>query len=116
LLSQKKHADAEKLLRDCLAIREKGQPEVWTTFNTKSLLGEALLSQKKLAEAEPLLVQGYEGMEKRATTIPPQVKVRLKEALNRLVRLYEATGDKDQAAKWRAKLQEAEEAAKAPKK
>jgi tetratricopeptide (TPR) repeat protein len=115
LLSQKKYADAEKLLRDCLAIRDKSQPDEWTTFNTRSLLGEALLGQKKHAEAEPLLVQGYEGMEKRATTIPPQGKVRLKEALERLVRLYEATGDKEQAAKWRKKLEEAEKAAKAPK-
>jgi hypothetical protein len=37
--------------------------------------------------------------------------------LERLVRLYEATGDKEQAAKWRKKLEEAEKAtAKAPKK
>src|SRR5262249_20357226 len=116
LLQQKKHAEAEKVLGDSLRIREKAQPEEGTTFNTKSLLGEALLGQKKHAEAEPPLVQGYEGMKAREAKVPPAGKVRLREALERLVRLYEATGDKEQAARWRGKLEEAEKAAKeAPK-
>jgi hypothetical protein len=46
---------------DCLIIREKKQPDDWTTFTTKSMLGEALNGQKKRAEAEPLLVQGLRG-------------------------------------------------------
>jgi tetratricopeptide (TPR) repeat protein len=116
LLRQKKYAEAEKHLHDCLRIREKAQPDVWNTFNARSLLGEALLAQKKYAEAQPLLLSGYQGMKDREATIPPNAKVYLREALQRLVRLYEATGDKEQAAKWRKKLQEAEEAAKASKK
>ena len=72
LLEQKKWAEAEPLLRECLAIREKTQPDSWVTFNTKSMLGGALLGQKKYAEAEPLLLAGYEGMKKREKTIPPQ--------------------------------------------
>ncbi len=43
LLHQKKWTDAEPLLRECLAIREKNQPDAWQTDNTKSLLGGALL-------------------------------------------------------------------------
>ena len=39
LSEQKKWTEAEPLLRECLAIREKTQPDVWSTFNTKSLLG-----------------------------------------------------------------------------
>jgi hypothetical protein len=31
-------AEAEPLLRECLPIREKTQPNVWSTFNTKSIL------------------------------------------------------------------------------
>jgi hypothetical protein len=65
------------------------------------MLGEALAGQKKYAEAEPLLLAGYKGMKEREATIPePFRKVRLTEALERLVRLYEATGRKDEAAKW----------------
>ena len=41
LLKQKKWTEAEPLLRECLAIREKTQPDVWSTFNTQSLLGGA---------------------------------------------------------------------------
>src|SRR5260370_14354124 len=60
LLHQKKWTDAEPLLRECLAIREKTQPDVWSTVNTKSLLGGSLLGPKKYAEAEPLLLAGYD--------------------------------------------------------
>ena len=41
------------------------EPDTWTTFNTKSMLGGALLGQKKYAEAEPLLLKGYAGMKRR---------------------------------------------------
>ena len=100
-------AEAEPLLRECLAIREKTQPDAWSTFNTQSSLGGALLGQKKYADAEPLLRAGYEGLKQREKTIPEQGKVRIPEAIERLVRLYEATGKKDDAAKWRKKLEEA---------
>ena len=65
LLLEKKPAEAELKLRECLTIRQKIQPDDWTTFDTKSMLGEALLEQKKFAEAEPLLLSGYEGMKQR---------------------------------------------------
>ena len=102
LLQQKKWTEAEPLLRECLAIREKTQPDVWSTFNTKSLLGGALLGQKKYAEAEPLLLKGYEGMKQREKTIPPQASTRLPEALDRLIELYTATNKPDEVKKWQA--------------
>jgi serine/threonine protein kinase/tetratricopeptide (TPR) repeat protein len=111
LLHQHKYTDAEPLLRDCLKMREAKRPNEWITFNTQSLLGGALLGQKKYADAEPLLLQGYQGMKQREAKIPPQGKVRLTEALERLVQLYEATGKKDQADKWRKLLNEAKNAA-----
>jgi hypothetical protein len=104
LLELQQWAEAESLLRECLAVREKAQPDEWSTFNTKSMLGGALLGQKKYAEAEPLLVNGYEGMHEREKTIPPQGKVRLVEALQHLVQFYEATEKKDESAKWRMEL------------
>jgi tetratricopeptide (TPR) repeat protein len=104
LLKANQFRQAEKLLRECLAIREKKEAQAWTRFNTQSMLGGALLGQKKYAEAEPLLKAGYEGMKARAKTIPPQGKVRLIEAVERLVQLYDGWGKPDEAAKWRKEL------------
>ena len=112
LLSAKAFDQAEPLLRECLAIREKTQPDVWSTFNTKSMLGGALLGQKKYAEAEPLLLAGYEKMKQREKTIPPEGKIRIPEAIERLVQLYEATDRKDEVAKWRKELEAIKSAGK----
>ncbi len=102
LLQAKAFADAEPLLRECLAIREKAEPDAWTTFNMQSLLGGALLGQKKPGEAEPLLLKGYEGMKARAKSIPPAAITRIPEALDRLIELYTATNRPDDVKKWRA--------------
>lgn len=40
-------------------------------------------------------------MKKQEAKIPAPGKIRLVEATLRLVQLYDATGPKDQAAKWR---------------
>jgi eukaryotic-like serine/threonine-protein kinase len=102
LLQSKAFADAEPLLRECLAIREKAEPDAWTTFNTRSLLGGALLGQKKYAEAEPLLRQGYEGVKAREKAIPRQSSTRLPEALDRLIELSTATNRPEEVKKWQA--------------
>jgi tetratricopeptide (TPR) repeat protein len=112
LVADKQPLDAEAALRESLAIRTRNEPDAWTTFNTQSMLGAALLGQKKYADAEPLLVRGYEGMRQRQAKISPRSKVRLTEALERLVQLYEVTGTKDQAAKWRHELEIAQAARK----
>jgi eukaryotic-like serine/threonine-protein kinase len=104
LLQAKAYSEAESLLRECLTIHEKMEPEAWTTFNTKSMLGGALLGQKKHAEAEPLLLAGYEGMKQREAKIPPQGKVPIDEALDRLIELAKAQGKKQEEAKWKAEL------------
>ncbi|MGO9471074.1 MAG: tetratricopeptide repeat protein [Isosphaeraceae bacterium] len=102
LLQQKQWIEAEPHLRESLTIREQKEPEDWRTFNTKSALGGALLGQKKYAEAEPLLRNGYVGMKQRDKTIPPQGRVRLPEALDRLIDFYTATSKPDEAKKWQA--------------
>jgi tetratricopeptide (TPR) repeat protein len=112
LLSQKKPDQAELKLRQCLAIRGKLQADDWTTFETRTLLGEALLNQKKFADAEPLLLSGYAGLKQREANIPSQAKVRLTRTLEHLVQLYESWSKKDRADQWRKEL----EAAKAAKK
>jgi serine/threonine protein kinase len=102
LFKCRQHAAIEEMLRECLAIREKTEPDSWTTFNTKSMLGGALLGQRKYADAEPLLLAGYEGIKHREKTIPTQGKVRIPEALDRLIELYTETSKPDEAKKWQA--------------
>jgi tetratricopeptide (TPR) repeat protein len=106
LLANGKFAEAEPLARECLAIREKQNSDDWLTFNARSLLGGSLLGQKKHAEAEPLLLAAYEGMKQHEARIPTNGRPRLKETLQRLVQLYDATARPDQAAQWKQKLAE----------
>ena len=110
LVEQGKHADAEPLLRECLKIRTELLPEDhWSIFNAMSALGAALAGQEEFAEAEPLLIKGYEQMK------PPRASPSRKhEAIERIVTLYEtwhaAEPDKGydtKAAVWQAKLPEA---------
>ncbi len=116
LVQQKKWTDAEPLLRECLALREKTQPDNWSTFNTKSLLGGVLLGQKKYTDAEPLLLSGYEGLKQREKTIPPQGQIRLPDALERLIQFYQVTNKPDEVAKWSKELDARSAAAKQPEK
>ena len=102
LLKCGQYSSAETILRECLAIREKQTPDVWTTFNTRSMLGGALLGQKKYADAEPLLREGYDGMKAREKTIPPPVRICIPEALDRLIELYTALDKPDEVKKWQA--------------
>jgi hypothetical protein len=104
LVGQKREAEAEPIAREALKIRESKDADAWTTFNTKSLLGAALLGQKKYIDAEPLIVAGYEGMKAREPKIPVIAKPRLTQAGDRVIKLYESWGKPDKAALWRARL------------
>lgn len=104
-LHVKAWTDAEVLLRECLAIRESKQPDNLKTFNAKSMLGGALLGQRQYADAEPLLLAGYEGLQARKAEIRDPEFIRyLTEALERLVQLYTEWEKLDQAAPWKQKL------------
>ena len=101
LLRARKWNAAETVLRECVSIREQEEPDEWTTFNTKSLLGGALLGQRRYAEAEPLLLAGYEGMKRREATIPANSKAPLPEALDRLIWIGDVTGKVGESTRWR---------------
>jgi tetratricopeptide (TPR) repeat protein len=105
LLQQQKWAAAESTLRGCLAIRQKLAPDAWTTSNTESMAGGSLVGQKKYVEAEPLLIKGYEGLKAKAKEIPSHGRMRLPEAAERLVRLYEDWGKPTEAARWKKELE-----------
>ena len=107
LLRQQKYVPAQALLRECLALCLKKQANKWTTFQAKALLGKALLGQKKYAEAEPLLLQGHEGLKQHEAAMPAQVRLLcLTNAVQYLVELYAGWGSSEKAAPWQKKLEE----------
>jgi serine/threonine protein kinase/tetratricopeptide (TPR) repeat protein len=112
LLQQKKHADAEAALRECLAILAEKQPEGWETFHAQSLLGTALLRQKKYAEAESQLLQGFRGMKKKSEKVQENkhrgqaARKPLIGVLESLLQLYDDWGKPEAAGKWRQELEE----------
>ncbi len=94
---------AEPLLREALDLCRKKL--VWPDHiepHAQSLLGAALAAQSRLADAEPLLLRGAEALLKPTGAIPPPLHVR--QAVERVIKLYDALGEKDKATEWRKKL------------
>lgn len=60
-----------------------------------------MLGQKKYADAEPLSLKGYEGMKLREKAIPPPARVRIADALDRLIALYTVTDKPDGVKTYR---------------
>ena len=104
LLKQGKGSEAEPPLRECLAIYAKVMPGSRPRYLTASVLGEALLVQGGYAEAEPLVVAGYEGMKAREATTAATLRGELNEAGGRVIDLYRAWGKPADAARWAARL------------
>ena len=73
------------------------------------------MGQRKYTEAEPLLLAGYEGMKRREAAIPGPGKVRLSEALDRLIELSRATNKPDEVTRWQAERAKYPEAAPMPR-
>jgi tetratricopeptide (TPR) repeat protein len=104
LTHEQKFDEAVPILRESLKIKEQTQPDDSALAYARSLLGEAMVGQKAFAEAEPLVLSGYEGLKAREASIEAPERYRLREAGERVVHLYEAWGKPDLAATWRIKL------------
>jgi tetratricopeptide (TPR) repeat protein/predicted Ser/Thr protein kinase len=78
-VSEGKYRQAESLARETLDLQKKIAPGDWPQYNAESVLGESLAGQKKTAQAEPLLHEGYAGMLSRKDHIdvPDQYHLRL---------------------------------------
>jgi serine/threonine protein kinase/Tfp pilus assembly protein PilF len=101
-LSQGKFSKTEALAREAFEFGRKKQPDDWKRFRAESLLGASFAGEKKYAEGEPLLVEGYRGMLARKDRIAVPDHYHLDLAHKWLVDLYEAWGKPEKAAEWRA--------------
>ena len=91
-------------------MTEKSQK--FRRFYTTSVLGAALLGQKKYADAEPLLLQGYKNMKQWETGTEEGERRRLlRDAGEWVVRFYEVTEQPEKARAWREKLKARESGA-----
>jgi tetratricopeptide (TPR) repeat protein len=102
-LSQGKFAGSEPLSREAVAFYCKNQPDDWQRFRSETVLGASLAGQKKYAEAEPLLLEGYQGMVVRKERIGVQDWYHLDRAGEWIVQLYQGWGKSEKAAEWRNK-------------
>ena len=100
-ISQRKFAESEPLARENLAFAERELPDRWQRFRAASLLGASLAGQGKLAEAEPLLLDGYNGMLARKKKMWAGNWYHLDRAREWLAELYDASGQPQKAAAFR---------------
>jgi eukaryotic-like serine/threonine-protein kinase len=110
LIRENKFAEAESRLRESLAISGK-QSDLLLPSYTQSVLGEALAGEKKYADAEQLLLQGYRGMKEKENLIYGNRARILMDAAQRLVALYTAWEKPDSAAQWSATVDSIRKAA-----
>jgi tetratricopeptide (TPR) repeat protein len=83
-------------VQDARAEFSSDSPELAAALSDN---GKILLDAKAYADAEPLLLEAYRGLEKCTAQ-----DVRLRDVLEQLVKLYDAWGKPQEAAKWRKKL------------
>jgi eukaryotic-like serine/threonine-protein kinase len=102
-VSQGKFVEGERLAREALAINEGNEPDVWQRFRAKSLLGASLAGQRRFGEAQPLLLDGYQGMLSLQDSKAMSDRYHLELARRWLVQLYQAWGKPDKAAEWSRK-------------
>ena len=96
-LLQGEYVEAETVSREGLNAYQKKDPDNWRRFHMASLLGSSLAGQKKFAEAEPLLVSGYEGLRQREGTMPAASRVKIDQARTRLSQMYHDSGKPQKA-------------------
>jgi serine/threonine protein kinase len=101
-LSQREFAKSEPLARESLEFCQKKQPEDWQRFRAESLVGASLAGQKNYAEAEPILLEGYEGMVEGKEKIAKPDWYNLDLARDWLIELYQAWGKPAKAAQLRS--------------
>jgi eukaryotic-like serine/threonine-protein kinase len=96
--------EAEPLMRQTLKSLKGTSPNYWRTHYIQSLLGAVLMRGKQYAEAEPLLLSGYDGLSRRRGAIPLLSKSNLTDAGAWIVQLYRAWSRPEKAAEWEARL------------
>jgi hypothetical protein len=104
-LKQGRLADAETTFREALNGMVRTSPESWERFNGAAMLGATLAEQKRFAEAEPLLISGYEGM-RTSKPVNPNAFSRFspEDVGAAILKLYADWGRVESRAEWEGRL------------
>ena len=118
LVRGQSYAEAEPLLREVVELRKKflakKQVPPWRVAMANCTLAAALLGQKKIAEAEPLLEAGYHALKEDEKAIPWNTRdAGMSLAIQGLIDLAKAKNKPDDVKKWQAEL--AKYAAQSPR-
>lgn len=101
MMEQGNSATAEPMVKECLDIRRrilsKGH---WLIAYTKSTLGKCLADQRQFEKAEPLMISNHA----RIAASRGKNDAFTQRSLQRIVDLYEAWGQPEKAASYRADL------------
>jgi tetratricopeptide (TPR) repeat protein len=116
-LKQGRYPEAESVIRESLATLEETEshrlidldnwrPQDWFgKDSTRLALGHAIFGQKRYAEVESLLLDGYASLARDVETkYYGRGKDDLYQAGCRIVQLYELTNQPDKARLWKTKL------------
>ena len=94
-------AEGERWLRESLALRRRNYPAGhFLISSAENILGEHYAIARKFDVAEPMLLTS----EKALVASRGEGTQIVKDARGRIVRMYEAWGKPDEAARWRTKL------------
>jgi tetratricopeptide (TPR) repeat protein len=113
-LHDQKYAEAEASLREAcngLALPSNGFSDNQQRYACETELGASLVGQKRYAEAEPLLLNGYDGLVRTQQEVEKMYTARIEprltpaEAAGWIARMYEEWGKPPQASKWRQKAE-----------
>jgi tetratricopeptide (TPR) repeat protein len=82
-----KFAESEPLAREAMETLARKSPDAWERYSAVALLGASLSGQKKYEAAEPLLLEGYWGMESRQKELSTPDRMYLERAREWIVEL-----------------------------
>lgn len=99
-LRMKQPDKAEATALKAFELRRRLLPDHWSRFYVQTILGEALVQQEKIDEAEQHLLEGFAGMDSRKDSMSKKSKERIAETCQLLVELYRSQDDAAQAEKW----------------
>ena len=101
LLAKGEPAEAEPMLRESLTIlRGKLPAKHWAVAHAESLLGESLALSNRSGDAEKLLVESFTTLK----TVRGANDRYTRQALARLIRFYDSTGQDERARAYRSLL------------